>query len=110
MIRSRIVEINGAFDETQTQKSHIKIEVPLRIARDSGHMVKSANLVIHQTRSRSCRSSRAGPFGMESDCGDNGKDNEQRQHHKLSELEWRLGLRWSHRFQGGHFFERLHDP
>jgi hypothetical protein len=47
MIRSRIVEIDGAFDETQTEKSHIKIEIPLRIARDRSDMMKATNFNIH---------------------------------------------------------------
>jgi hypothetical protein len=49
MIGSRIVEIDGAFDETQTEKPDIKIEVPLRIAGDRSDVMKSTNLVVHQT-------------------------------------------------------------
>jgi len=34
MVRSRIVKIDGALDETQTEKRDVKIEVPLGIACD----------------------------------------------------------------------------
>jgi len=34
MVRSRIVKIDGALDETQTEKRDVKIEVPLGIAGD----------------------------------------------------------------------------
>src|SRR6266513_6552992 len=47
MIRSRIIEIDRAFHEAKTEKSHIEVQVSLRIAGDRSHMVKSGNLV-HQ--------------------------------------------------------------
>src|SRR5262249_16081735 len=34
MVRARIIKIHRALDETQTEKPDIKIEIPLRIARD----------------------------------------------------------------------------
>ena len=49
MIASRIVKIHSAFNETQTEKSHVKIEVPLRIAGNRSNVMKSANFVFHQT-------------------------------------------------------------
>jgi hypothetical protein len=49
MVRSRIVKIHCALDETQTEKPDIKIEVPLRIARDRCDVMKSTNLVFHHT-------------------------------------------------------------
>jgi hypothetical protein len=55
MIRSEIVEIDGAFDETQTEKSNIKIQIPLRIARDRSDMMKSANFVFHFNLGNSTR-------------------------------------------------------
>jgi len=48
MITSRVVEIDGALDETQTEKSDIKIEVPLRIAGDRSNVMKATNFVFHQ--------------------------------------------------------------
>ena len=47
MITSRIVEIDRALDETQPEKSHVKIEVPLRIAGYRSNVMKSANFVFH---------------------------------------------------------------
>ena len=48
MIRSRIIKIDRAFHETKAEKSHIEVQVPLRIARDRSHMVKSRDFAIHQ--------------------------------------------------------------
>jgi hypothetical protein len=48
MITSRIVEIDCALDETQTEKSHVKIEVPLRIAGDRSNVMKATNFAFHK--------------------------------------------------------------
>jgi hypothetical protein len=48
MVRSRIIKIHRAFDETQTKKPDIKIEVPLRIARDRSNVMKSRDFDVHQ--------------------------------------------------------------
>ena len=48
MVRSRIIKIHRAFDETQTEKPDIKIEVPLRIARDRSDVMKSRDFTVHQ--------------------------------------------------------------
>src|SRR5215471_3444944 len=47
MVRSRIIKIYRALNKTQTEKSDIKIEVPLRIAGDRSDVMKSRNFVIH---------------------------------------------------------------
>jgi hypothetical protein len=47
MVRSRIVKIDGALDETQTEKPDVKIEVPLRIAGDRSDVMQSRNLTVH---------------------------------------------------------------
>ena len=48
MITSWIIEIDRAFDESQTEKADIKVEVPLRIAGNCGDVMKAANFVFHQ--------------------------------------------------------------
>ena len=48
MVRSRIIKIHRAFDETQTENLDIKIEVPLRIARDCSDVMKSRDFTVHQ--------------------------------------------------------------
>src|SRR5215217_5045820 len=48
MVRSWIIKIHCAFDETQTEKPDIKIEIPLRIARDRSDVMKSRNFAVHQ--------------------------------------------------------------
>src|SRR5204862_6633375 len=48
MITSWVIEINRAFDESQTEKADIKVEVPLRIAGNCGDVMKAANFVFHQ--------------------------------------------------------------
>jgi len=50
MIRPRIVKINCALDETQAKQRDIEIEIPLRITRDRGDVMKAGNLVFHQIR------------------------------------------------------------
>src|SRR5207249_10773737 len=50
MITSRIVKINCALDETQPKQGDIEIEIPLRITRDRGDVMKAGNLVFHQIR------------------------------------------------------------
>src|SRR5262249_45832518 len=47
MISTRIIEIDGAFDEMQAEKSHVKIERPLRITRDRSHMMESDDFSFH---------------------------------------------------------------
>ena len=47
MVRSRIVKIDRALDETQTEKRHVKIEVPLRIAGDRSDVMQSGNFAVH---------------------------------------------------------------
>src|SRR5207249_4062606 len=47
MVRSRIVKIDGAFDETQTERPDIEIEIPLRIAGDRGNVMQSRNFGVH---------------------------------------------------------------
>src|SRR4029077_11436372 len=46
MVRSRIVKIDGALDETQTEKRDVKIEVPLRIAGDRSDVMQSRNFAV----------------------------------------------------------------
>ena len=48
MIRSRIIEIDRAFYEAKTEKSHIEIQIPLRIAGDSSDMVKPRDVRVHK--------------------------------------------------------------
>src|SRR4029077_12645478 len=48
VITSRIVEIDSALDETETEKSDIKIEVPLRIGGNRSNVMEAANFVFHQ--------------------------------------------------------------
>src|SRR4029453_14509273 len=48
MVRSRIIKIHRALNETQTEKPDIKIEVPLRIARDRSDVMKSRDFAVHQ--------------------------------------------------------------
>src|SRR5262249_7742113 len=47
MVRSRIVKIDGALDETQTEQPDIKIKVPLRIAGDRSDVMQSRNFAVH---------------------------------------------------------------
>src|SRR5947208_7047532 len=47
MIRTRIIEVDGPFYETETEKSHIEVQVSLRIARNRSHMMKSVNCFRH---------------------------------------------------------------
>src|SRR4029077_357143 len=46
MVRSRIVKIDGALDETQTEKRDVKIEIPLRIAGDRSDVMQSRNFAV----------------------------------------------------------------
>jgi hypothetical protein len=48
MVRSRIIKIHSALNETQTEKPDIKIEVPLRIACDRSDVMKSRDSIVHQ--------------------------------------------------------------
>ena len=48
MIRSRIIKIDCAFYETKTEKSHIEIQISLRIAGDRSDVMKSRDFAIHQ--------------------------------------------------------------
>jgi len=68
MIRSRIIEIDRAFHETKAEKPDIKIEVPLRIAGDRSHVMKSGNFAVHQG-DEDVRSNTASRFGVKSDHG-----------------------------------------
>src|SRR5215213_10565546 len=52
---------------------------------------------------------RADGLGAEFDRREDREGDEKRHSNKLSEQEWRLGLSGSHRFQGRHFLEGLHD-
>jgi hypothetical protein len=47
MVRSRIVKIDGALDETQTEQPGIEIEVPLRIAGDRSDVMQSRNFAVY---------------------------------------------------------------
>ena len=47
MVRSRIIKIDCALYEAKTEKSHIEVQIPLRIAGDRSHMVKSGNFRVH---------------------------------------------------------------
>jgi hypothetical protein len=47
MIRSRIIEVDGAFYETKAEKSHIEIQISLRIAGDRSDVMKSRNFAVH---------------------------------------------------------------
>jgi hypothetical protein len=47
MVRSRIIKIHRALDETQTENPDIKIEIPLRVARDCSDVVKSGDFTVH---------------------------------------------------------------
>ena len=42
MVAAWVVEIDGALDETQTQRLGIKIEIRLRIARDRGDVMDAS--------------------------------------------------------------------
>ncbi len=48
MVRSRIIKIHRAFDETQTENPDIKIEIPLWIAGDCSDVMKSRDFTVHQ--------------------------------------------------------------
>jgi hypothetical protein len=48
MIGSRIIKIHRALHETQAKKPDIKIEVPLRIARNRSDVMKSRDFAVHQ--------------------------------------------------------------
>src|SRR5215212_9944013 len=48
MVGSRVIEINCAFYKTQTEESHVKIQIPLRIAGDRRHVVKTGNVSHHR--------------------------------------------------------------
>jgi hypothetical protein len=50
MVRSRIIKIHRAFDETQAKNPDIKIEIPLRIARDRSDVMKSRDFTVHRGR------------------------------------------------------------
>src|SRR5207248_8980892 len=65
MIRTRIIEVDGPFYETETEKSHIEVQVSLRIARDRSHMMKSVNFLLssHHIVSKWIQSAKA--FGRE---------------------------------------------
>ena len=43
MIGSRIIEIDGAFDEAQAQNLCVKVQVPLRIRSDCSYVVKAGD-------------------------------------------------------------------
>src|SRR5438105_4785861 len=47
MIRSWIIEVDRAFNETQSEKSAIKVQSALRIARNRRNVVKSGDRWIH---------------------------------------------------------------
>jgi hypothetical protein len=48
MIRSRIIEIDGAFHETKAEKPHIEVQISLRIAGNRSDVMKSGDFAIHQ--------------------------------------------------------------
>ena len=50
MVRSRIIKIHHAFDETQDEKPDIKIEIPLWIARDRSDVMKSRDFTVHSLK------------------------------------------------------------
>jgi hypothetical protein len=41
MVGTRIVEIDGAFDEAQAQRSRVEVEIVPCIARDCGDVMKA---------------------------------------------------------------------
>src|SRR5439155_11537031 len=47
MITARIIEIDRALDQTQPEQSDVEIQVTLRIAGNSGDVMKSGNFIIH---------------------------------------------------------------
>src|SRR6266480_7139731 len=48
MVRSGIIKIHRALHESQTEKPDIKIQIPLRIARDRSDVMKSRDFTVHQ--------------------------------------------------------------
>lgn len=44
MIRARIVEVNGPLHQAKAQDARVKVEVSLRVARDSGDMMDPVQL------------------------------------------------------------------
>ena len=76
MIRSRIVEIDGALDEAQTKEPDIEIEVSLRIARDRGDVMESWDFGVHED---DLRLNNPRTFWVKSDNGD------ARQHNRKDE-------------------------
>src|SRR5881397_84226 len=47
MISARIIEIDRAFDQTQPEQSDVEIQVTLRIAGNSGDVMKSGDFLVH---------------------------------------------------------------
>ena len=59
MVRSRIIEIDGTLNQTQTEKPDVKIEIPLRIAGDGCDVMKSTDLIAHISRNSAFQKLRA---------------------------------------------------
>jgi hypothetical protein len=68
-------------------------EISLRVAPRCRQMMKVGIFLSNDERCRSCDSLRAGGFGAESDCANDGEHDEKREHNQLRDCEWQLGLR-----------------
>src|SRR5262249_27523189 len=108
MIRSGIIKIDGALDETQAKQSDIEIEVPLGITRDRSDMMKPGNFAVHLDDDVFCLDS-ATRFRMKSDHSNDSEQDGSNEDDELCEFERRFRLHWSHSMQGRDFQERLHN-
>src|SRR5207253_8941270 len=108
MVRSRIIKIHRALHETQTEKSDIEIEVPLRVARDRSDVMQSRNFAVHQVTMTILRLNNASTYRVKSDNGDARQHNRKDENDELRKFKWHFGLRWSNSMQGRNFFKQLH--
>ena len=51
MIGRRVVKVYGALDEPEAEDAGVEIEIPLRIARDTGDVVNTGGAEAHRTDS-----------------------------------------------------------
>jgi hypothetical protein len=47
VVRCGVVEVDGAFDEPQSENSGVEVEIPLRVTRNSGNVMDASGAEAH---------------------------------------------------------------
>jgi hypothetical protein len=51
MVRGRIVEVYSSLDEPESESTSVEVEIPLRVARDTGDVMNTGGAEAHRTDS-----------------------------------------------------------